>query len=216
MHALFDDRRDAGRQLGAALADHYAGRDDIIVLGLPRGGVPVAGEVARTLQAPLDVLPVRKLGLPGHKEYAMGAIAMGDVVVLDDTVLETMGIGQAAVDTAKVLEQAELLRREQLYRAGRPALKLADRVVVLVDDGLATGCTMRAAVESAQRHAPAEIVVAAPVSSEQAWESLRLGVQDIICLSIPDVFRAVGLWYRDFPQTSDDEVIELLSRGAKR
>ncbi|TEA72270.1 phosphoribosyltransferase [Allopusillimonas ginsengisoli] len=211
MDALFEDRRDAGRQLAAALSDAYAGRGDVIVLGLPRGGVPVAAEIARALHAKLDVLPVRKLGLPGHKEYAMGAIATGDVMVLDENVLQAMRVDRAAIDTAKVLEQAELRRREQLYRAGRAPLNLAGKIVIVVDDGLATGCTMRAAVAAIHSHDPAEIVVAAPVSSEEAWESLRLGVADIVCLSIPQIFRAVGLWYRSFPQTSDEEVLQILA-----
>lgn len=211
MQVLFHDRADAGRQLAAAMPEGYAGRSDVIVLGLPRGGVPVASELARQMQLVLDVMPVRKLGLPGHKEYAMGAVAPDGVIVLNDEIMSVMNVAPAALDTAKVLEQAELFRRESIYRAGRPPLLLDNKVVILVDDGLATGCTMQAAVTAVRRQNPAEVIVAVPVSSSEAWEALRMMVDDIVCLSIPELFRAVGLCYENFPQTQDQEVIQILN-----
>jgi len=211
MHALFDDRRDAGRQLGVALKDAYAGATDLIVLGLPRGGVPVAWEVAQALHAPLDILLVSKLGLPGHKEYAMGAIAEGGVLAVDESVLSAHGVSKEAVEAAQAAALTEMERREQVWRSGFPPPALEGRTVILVDDGLATGCTMRAAVAAARKRNPAEIVVAVPVSSEQAWESLRRQADDIVSLHTPALFRAVGLWYSTFTQTRDEEVSEILA-----
>jgi predicted phosphoribosyltransferase len=214
MQALFDDRRDAGRQLGETLKDAFPATSDLIVLGLPRGGVPVAYEVAQALHAPLDILLVRKLGLPGHKEYAMGAIAEGGVVVVDKQVLDAHGVQAEAVEAIQAAEQAEMARRAQMWRAGSPPAVLEGKTVILGDDGLATGSTMRAAVAAARRQHPAQLVVAVPVSSEEAWESLRRLADDIICLHTPSLFRAVGLWYAAFPQTRDEEVSEILARSS--
>ncbi|MGP1613934.1 MAG: phosphoribosyltransferase [Pollutimonas bauzanensis] len=212
MSALFKDRKDAGRRLGALLAKRYGGRQDVLVLGLPRGGVPVAYEVARALGAALDVLIVRKLGLPQHKEYAMGAIASGGVTVLDQDIVRGMGVSQEALDAVVAAEQAELLRREAAYRGDAPASPLGGRTVILVDDGLATGSTMRAAIAAARHGEPLCIVVAAPVGAPETCEAIRPQVDDLVCLAQPELFRAVGLWYQDFPQTSDREVQELLAK----
>lgn len=211
MSPIFSDREDAGRQLGAAMPAHYREREDVIVLGLPRGGVPVARHVAKALDAPLDVLIVRKLGLPGHKEYAMGAIAPGGITILDDRVVDHMGVTRQAVDMVRNAEQKELERRQQRYRAGRPPLDLAGRTVILVDDGLATGSTMQAAVAAVRRSDAAAVVVAVPVSSAEARETLRAQADDIVCLLAPQSFQAVGKWYASFPQTSDEEVSAILS-----
>jgi len=211
MSAFFKDREDAGRQLGAALPVQYQEREGVIVLGLPRGGVPVAKQVADALDAPLDVLVVRKLGLPGHKEYAMGAIAPGDITILDEHVVSGMGVSPQAIAAVRDAEQAELERREQRYRAGRPPLALAGKTVILVDDGLATGSTMQAAVAAMRQSGASAVVIAVPVSSIQACENLRTQVDDIICLLAPESFQAVGKWYASFPQTSDEEVSEILA-----
>lgn len=211
MSAVFMDREDAGRQLGAAMPVEYQDRDDVIVLGLARGGVPVARQVAMALGAPLDVLVVRKLGVPGHKEYAMGAIAPGGITILDDRVLGNMGVTRQAVDRVRHAEQAELERRQQRYRAGRPPLDLANKTVILVDDGLATGSTMQAAVAAARHSGAAGAVVAAPVSSVRACETLRAQADDMVCLFTPRLFQAVGQWYESFRQTSDEEVCEMLA-----
>jgi len=211
MSPIFNDRDDAGRQLGAAMPVHYQERDDVVVLGLPRGGVPVARQVAKALAAPLDVLIVRKLGLPGHKEYAMGAIAPGGITILDDRAVGGMGVTRQAVDMVREAEQKELERRQQRYRAGRPPLDLANKTVILVDDGLATGSTMQAAVAAARHSDAAAVVVAVPVSSAEACETLRTQADDIVCLFTPQLFQAVGKWYASFPQTSDEEVSEILA-----
>ena len=205
----FEDRRDAGRALGQLLASSWSGRSDVIVLALPRGGVPVAWEVAQALGAPLDVLVVRKLGFPGQEEYAMGAIAPGGVRVTNDGA-DDWPVDRAALDAVTAREQAELERRERLYRGERPFPALADRVVVLVDDGLATGATMRAAVRAVRRHAPARIVVAVPVGARDSLQALRAEADEVVSVREPEPFRAVGLWYRNFDQTSDEEVGRLL------
>ncbi|MCI2808532.1 phosphoribosyltransferase [Eoetvoesiella caeni] len=211
MSPFFSDREDAGRQLGAAMPVHYRGREDVIVLGLPRGGVPVAREVVKALDAPLDVLVVRKLGLPGHQEYAMGAIAPGGITILDDWVVRNMGVTPEAIDRVRDAEQAELERRQERYRRGRPPLELAGKTAILVDDGLATGSTMRAAVAAVRRLDAAAVVIAVPVSSAEACETLGRQVDEIICLFTPDLFQAVGKWYAAFPQTSDEEVSKILA-----
>lgn len=211
MSPFFSDREDAGRQLGAAMPVHYRGREDVIVLGLPRGGVPVAREVAKALDAPLDVLVVRKLGLPGHQEYARGAIAPGGITILDDWVVRNMGVTPEAIDRVRDAEQAELERRQQRYRRGRPPLELAGKTAILVDDGLATGSTMRAAVAAVRRLDAAAVVIAVPVSSAEACETLAPQVDETICLFTPDLFQAVGKWYAAFPQTSDEEVSKILA-----
>jgi putative phosphoribosyl transferase len=205
----FADRRDAGAELARRL-EHYAHRPDVVVLALPRGGVPVAYEVARALGAPLDVFLVRKLGLPGHRELAMGAIASGGVRVLNDDVVRWYRIPDAIIDEAAREEQAELERRERLYREGRPPVDLAGKVVLLIDDGLATGSTMKAAVEAVRAHGPARIVVAVPVGAPDTCGALRAIADEVVCARSPEHFNAVGQWYRDFSQTSDDEVRALL------
>ena len=206
----FDDRQQAGTRLAQALLA-WRGQPDVIVLALPRGGVPVAAEVAQALGAPLDVLVVRKLGYPGQEEFAMGAIASGGVRVMSD-IEGAWPVSQQVVEAAVRRERAELLRREQAYRGARPPPLIKDRVVVLVDDGLATGATMRAAVQSVRAGQPARIVVAVPVASREAVEFVGSQADEVVCLQTPDPFHAVGLWYRDFDQTSDEEVLRLLAR----
>jgi predicted phosphoribosyltransferase len=207
----FSDRAEAGCQLAAALRD-YAGRKDVVVLGLPRGGVPVAYEVARELEAPLDVFLVRKLGVPGHEELAMGAVASGGVCVLNEELVRRLGLSAQELEEVVAREEAELGRREAAYRGGRPRPDLHGKVAILVDDGLATGATMRAAVEALRREGPAKLVVAVPTGAEESCEDLRPLVDELVCLSTPHPFYAVGLWYDDFAPTTDDEVRELLTR----
>ncbi|HJR59676.1 MAG TPA: phosphoribosyltransferase [Vicinamibacterales bacterium] len=207
----FQDRRAAGVELAARL-DAYRG-DDVVVLALPRGGVPVAYEVAKALQAPLDIFLVRKLGVPGHRELAMGAIASGGVRVLNDDVVEWYGITPALIDAVTAEEQVELQRREQAYRGERPALRLDGRTVILVDDGLATGSTMKAAVQAVRAYSPRRILVAVPVGAPETCRALSGMADEVICARTPVPFSAVGLWYRDFGQTSDEEVSELLRQS---
>ena len=211
----FVNRRDAGVELASKLRQ-YAGRNDVVVLALPRGGVPVAFEVAEALDVPLDVFLVRKLGLPGHPELAMGAIASGDVRVINDDVVRWYDIPDRAIEAVARTEQAELERREQEYRQGRPLIDLRGRTVILVDDGLATGSTMKAAVQAARRHAPARIVVAVPVGSLTTCEELADISDETVCARIPEPFSAVGQWYYDFSQTTDEEVHQLLEDHATR
>jgi len=214
-HALYRDRADAGRQLASRLADRYGGRGDVLVLGLPRGGVPVAYEVACALQSPLDVLIVRKLGAPGHKEYAIGAIAGGGVTILDREAIDALQVSASTLEAIAAAEHEELNRREQRYREGKPLPDMKDQVVILVDDGLATGATMSAAVAAVRQQAPAAIVAAVPVGSEEACNRLRTEVDELLCLATPSMFRAVGLWYDHFGQTSDEEVRQLLAQRRK-
>jgi len=204
---VFRDRAEAGDVLAGQLG-HYAGRDDVVVLALPRGGVPVAARVASALGAPLDVFVVRKLGVPGHEELAMGAIASGGVRVVNQQVVGRLGLGEA--DLRRVAEARELARRERSYREGRAPPELAGRVVILVDDGLATGSTMRAAVAAARRLGPARVVVAVPTAPASTCQSLREEADEVVCATTPRPFRAVGYSYRSFPQTSDEEVSALL------
>jgi predicted phosphoribosyltransferase len=211
---FFRDRREAGRLLAAQLAA-YTNRPDVIVFALPRGGVPVAYEVARALNAPLDVFLVRKLGVPGYEELAMGAIATGGVRVLNDQLVGGLRIPDYVVDEVAASEQQELARRERLYRGDRPAPDVRGRTVILVDDGLATGATMLAAVKALRQQQPARIVVAVPTASPETCEQLRAEVDDIICAITPEPFHAVGLWYEDFSQTTDEEVRDLLARSAE-
>ena len=208
---LFRDRREAGRLLAAKLTG-YANRPDVIVLALPRGGVPVADEVARALGAPLDVFVVRKLGVPGSEELAMGAVATGGVRVLNDQLVNRLGIPDHLIDAVAVREGQELARRERLYRGGRPLLDVRDRTVILVDDGLATGATMHAAIAALRQLHPARIVVAVPTASPETCEEMRAEVDDVICAITPEPFQAVGRWYQDFAQTTDEEVQDLLTR----
>jgi predicted phosphoribosyltransferase len=205
----FADRRAAGTELAAHL-DQYKDRDDVVVLALPRGGVPVAHEVARALGAPLDVFLVRKLGLPAHRELAMGAIASGGVRVLNDEVVGWYRVPMAVIDAVAREEQAELERREITYREGRAPLSLRGRTVLLIDDGLATGSTMKAAVQAVRAHAPARIVVAVPVGAPDTCREFADVADEIVCARSPERFSAVGEWYRDFSQTTDAEVRELL------
>ncbi len=205
----FRDRRDAGQAL-AGLLRHHAGRPDVLVLALPRGGVPVGHEVARALGAPLDVFLVRKLGVPGHEELAMGAIASGNVRVLNPGVVAMLRIPPDVIDAIAAREETELRRRERAYRGDRPPLDARGRVVIVVDDGLATGATMRAAAASLRRHGVARIVVAVPVAAAETCEALRAEVDEVVCAAMPRPFDAVGAWYEDFSPTDDAEVREIL------
>jgi putative phosphoribosyl transferase len=217
MQKPFRDRAEAGCRLAEQLA-HYANRPDVLVLALPRGGVPVAFEVARALHAPLDVFTVRKLGVPGHEELAMGAIATGGVRLLNQDVVESLGIPAGAVDAVTAIEERELHRRERDYRGDRGPLAVTGRTVILVDDGLATGSTMRAAVAALAQQEPARIVVAVPIAAADSCEELAAHADEVVCVVTPEPFFAVGLWYEDFSPTSDEEVRELLARadGATR
>ncbi|HZT43275.1 MAG TPA: phosphoribosyltransferase [Chthonomonadaceae bacterium] len=208
---VFDDRQDAGRQLAAKLMPY---RDqDPIVLALPRGGVVVGFEIAEALRAPLDVLVARKLGAPGQPELGIGAIATGGVIVLDALAVRYLGISQPELDRMTAAETREMERRLQLYRGDRPAPAVEDKTAILVDDGLATGVTARAALRSLRQLHPRRIVLAVPVCAPQTAEAIRPEVEDLVCLLQPEQFRAVGLWYRDFDQVPDSEVIALLQRA---
>jgi predicted phosphoribosyltransferase len=210
----YRDRVEAGRALGRALAPRYGGRGDVLVLALPRGGVPVAHEVARALGAPLDVFLVRKLGVPGHPELAMGAIASGGTRVLNEEVIATLGIPAAWIEAVAREERQELERRAVAFRGRRPLPLVAGRTVILVDDGLATGSTMRAAIRALRRQRPAAIVVAVPIGVASTCESIASEVEDVVCASTPDPFVAVGQGYEDFTQTTDEEVRDILARSA--
>lgn len=209
---LFRNRREAGRRLAAELRE-YAGRPDAIVLALPRGGVPVGYEIAEALHVPLDVFVVRKLGLPWQEELAMGALASGNVRVLDEDLIRVARVTPEDVARVTAVEQAELERRERRYRGDRPFPHLQGRTIILVDDGLATGSTMRAAVAALRKEQPARIVVAVPVSATETCDAFRDIADEIICAETPEPFQAVGLWYEDFSQTTDDEVHELLEHS---
>ncbi len=209
---LFLDRSDAGRKLASALS-RYAGDPNVQVLGLPRGGVPVAFEVAQALRAPLDVFIVRKLGVPSQPELAMGAVASGGVRVLNQEVIAQLGIPPSVVDHVAAVEQIEIERRERSYRESRPTPDLAGKIVILVDDGLATGSTMRAAAGAVRLLRPASTVIAVPVAAATTLEVLSGEADHIFCLATPNQFFAVGQWYKNFAQTSDDEVRELLARA---
>ena len=214
MDYRFSDRRQAGRVLAEHLM-HYSGRDDVIVLALPRGGVPVGFEVAQRLDAALDVFLVRKLGVPGHEELAMGAIASGGVLVLNESVVRGLGIPQKLIDQAARQEQAELERRERAYRGDRPIPQIAGRIAILIDDGLATGASMRAAAAALRKLNPARVVVAVPAAAPETCDEFRSEVDEIVCAITPDPFYAVGAWYEDFSQTTDEEVRELLQRARR-
>ena len=209
----FLDRREAGRTLAAKLRQ-YGGRTDVVVLALPRGGVPVAHEVANALRAPLDVFLVRKLGTPGRRELAMGAIASGGIRVLNDDVVRWLGITPEQIEAAARAEQAELERREALYKEGRSSPTLRERIVILVDDGLATGSTMRAAVQAVRQQHPARIIVAVPVGAPDTCGELRSLADEVVCARTPEPFSAVGQWYLNFDQTTDDEVRALLRESS--
>ncbi len=215
MEGAFANREEAGRLLAEKL-EKYAGRTDVVVLGLPRGGVPVAYEVAQRLGVSLDVFVVRKLGVPGFEELAVGAIASGGVRVLNEDIMRSLPNADQLIESVTEKETVELERREQTYRDGRPAPELRDRVVILVDDGLATGATMRAAVAALRQQGVAKIVVAAPVGAPDTCRELEQEADETICATAPEFFQAVGQYYEDFSQTSDEEVRELLARAARR
>lgn len=212
MTALFSNRRDAGRQLAERLS-HLVGRPNLIVLGLPRGGVPVAAEVAQALGAPMDVFVVRKLGVPGHEELAMGAVASGGVRVINSETVEALGIPRHMVDQVTVVEQRELARREHAYRQDRPFPDLREATVVLVDDGAATGSTMLAALRALREYRPASLIAAAPVMSGSAQAALSRVADACVSVATPEPFYGVGQWYGDFSQTSDAEVLEVLEQA---
>src|SRR5881275_1211422 len=214
MERVFPNRNEAGRELAEKLVS-YAGRDDVIVLGLPRGGVPVAFEVAQRLGAPLDVFIVRKLGVPGFEELAAGAIASGGVRVLNEDVMRAIPHADEAIEAVTARETAELERREHEYRDGRPAPELRDRIVILIDDGLATGATMRAAVKALRQSAAAKIVVAVPVGPPDTCHEIEEQADETVCLSMPEFFQAVGQYYEDFSQTTDEDVRQLLTSAAR-
>jgi putative phosphoribosyl transferase len=209
----FRNRSEAGRLLAGAL-ERYKGRPDVLVLALPRGGVPVAYEVATALNAPLDVFIVRKLGVPGHEELAMGAIASGGIRTLNRSVIQQLNIPQQAIDAMAARETEELRRRERLYRGDKPSPAISGRTVILVDDGLATGSTMKAAIAALRRQNPAKIVVAVPTAPADTCEELQREADEVICAVTPEPFYAVGLWYENFEQTTDAEVTELIRRAA--
>ena len=211
---IYRDRSEAGKELATKLST-YKDRNDVLVLALPRGGVPVAFEVAQALNAPLDVFLVRKLGVPGHEELAMGAIATGGVRVLNDDVVDYLKIPDAVIDSVAAEESKELKRRELAYRGNRPEPDVKGKTVILIDDGLATGSTIRAAAQALRQQDPARIVVAVPVSAPETCDEYRIGVDEIICAATPDPFWGVGLWYDDFSQTTDEEVHDLLERARK-
>jgi len=213
MDRIFRDRRDAGQVVAGHLAG-YVGRRDVVVLGLPRGGVPVAFEVAMALHAPLDVLVVRKLGVPGHEELAMGAIATGDVQVVNEDVVRHLGVTAAVLASVAASEQQELIRRERAFRGDRPPARVEGRTVILVDDGLATGSTMRAAVAALRHRRPARIVVAVPTAAPETCKEFVAEVDEVVCAMTPTPFYGVGQWYEEFTQTADEEVRELLERAA--
>lgn len=211
----FQSRRQAGRMLAEQLLQ-YQTSPNLLVLGLPRGGIPVAYEVAKTLHAPLDALLVRKLGVPGNEELAMGAIAMGDVVYLNQDIINRFDIRKATIQSVIKHEQETLTRRNQLYRHGQPAPNTHHKTIILVDDGLATGATMHAAIDTLRQQSPAKIIVAVPVAPHSTYVEMQHMVDAIICLETPDIFYGVGAWYEDFSQTSDDEVCELLTKASQR
>lgn len=214
MQKRFSNRIDAGKQLAVGLKQ-YADRDDVLVLALPRGGVPVAYEVARALNAPLDLLLVRKLGVPGHEEFAMGAIASEDTVFINESTVKSLHIDKQTVDNVIQKEQRELQKREALFRDARPKVEVKGRTVIIVDDGLATGATMKAAIQALRQRQPAAIVLAVPTAPRDVIHDFEDEVEDVICLMTPEPFGGVGRWYMDFPQTSNETVLEYLHSQLK-
>jgi predicted phosphoribosyltransferase len=208
----FHNRTEAGRMLAQKLTQ-YLNQKDLIVLALPRGGVPVAFAVAQALNAPLDVCIVRKLGVPGQKELAMGAIASGGVAVLNFDVINTLGINKEIIEVVALEELQELQRRDRNYRGDAPPINIKNRTVILIDDGIATGSTMRVAIALIKKQEPKKLIVAVPVAPLSTYEDLQLEVDEIVCLQIPEIMSAIGLWYEDFSQTTDEEVRELLTLG---
>lgn len=213
--ARFSDRRDAGKILAQELTA-YAGRSDVIVLALPRGGVPVAYEVALALNVPLDIFIVRKLGLPGHEELAIGAIASGGVRVLNEDIIHALNIPEAMINRVAQQELQELGRREQLYRGDRPMLDVQDKTVILIDDGLATGASMRAAVSGVRTRHPARIVIAVPTAAPETCNAFEFEVDEIVCAMTPEPFFGVGKWYENFSQITDEEVHTLLEEASRQ
>lgn len=211
----FKDRTDAGQQLARKLMA-YANRSDVLVLGLPRGGVPVAFEVAKALNAPLDVLLVRKLGVPGNKELAMGAIASGGIKIINERLVTSLNLNEEAIARVVALEEKELLRRERTYRGNRTPLDVSNRTVILVDDGLATGATMQAAVTAIEQQHPQQVIAAVSVAAPQTCEQFSVAVDHFVCVETPNPFIAVGMWYKKFPPTTDAEIIELLERARNK
>lgn len=209
---LFKDRIDAGEQLAEELTE-YKHKKDVIVLGLPRGGIPVAYKVAEELDAPLDVFIVRKLGVPGHKELAMGAIASGDIRVLNERIVNSLGISNKSIASVAAQEERELERRQNEYRGDRPMPELSDKIILLIDDGIATGATMRAAIEAINSKNPKKLVVAVPTAAHDTCESLKEKVDKLICLKTPQPFFGVGRWYQHFGQTTDEEVKKFLDKS---
>ena len=209
---MFLDRADGGQKLAKQLSQ-YANRDDVVVLGIPRGGVPVAFEVARALRAPLDILLVRKLGTPGQQELAMGAIASGGVRILNQEVIRELGISEAQLETATAAQQAELERREQLFRGTRPGISVQGKIAILIDDGIATGSSMFAAIDALRALQPAKIVVATPVAPANMQNRMKGRADEFFCAQTPEWFFAIGEFYQNFPQTEDSEVRDLLSRA---
>lgn len=212
---LFKNRTAAGQLLAGQLSN-YANRSDMLVLALPRGGVPIAFEVAKALNATLDVFLVRKLGVPGQKELAMGAIASGGVRVLNDDIVKGHHLSEVAIEKVAAKEQRELERRERLYRDDRPAPEIGDHIVILVDDGLATGATMRAAVRTLRQQHPAQLIVAVPIAAPETCREFESEADKVVCAETPSRFFGVGLWYEDFSQTTDEEVCDLLKQAANR
>ena len=210
MNLLLPNRTEAGRLLASQL-EAYANRADVLVLGLPRGGVPVAFEVAKVLQAPLDICLVRKLGVPKRKELAMGAIASGNVMVINDEVVDWLQISPETIEQVVATEQQELERRDRAYREGRPVPVVSNRTVILVDDGIATGSTLMAAIETLKQQQSKSIIVAVPVAPLSVYEKLKTVVDEVVCLITPESFRSISLWYEDFSQTTDEDVRYLLS-----
>ncbi|MFN6482447.1 MULTISPECIES: phosphoribosyltransferase [unclassified Nostoc] len=211
---LFKDRRFAGQVLARELAA-YANRPDVLVLGLPRGGVPVAFEIAKALNAPLDILVVRKLGVPDQEELAMGAIASGGVRIINEYIISLVKVSDEVIARVAAQEERELERRERLYRGNHPLRDLQGRTVILVDDGLATGATMWAAVVAVRKQQPSQIAIAVPVAAPETCQELETQVDKIVCVSTPSPFHSVGLWYESFPQTTDEEVCDLLAKATK-
>lgn len=212
--SFFNNRTDAGKRLAKRLSE-YANREDVLILALPRGGVPVAFEVAKELNVKMDVFIVRKLGVPGNEELAMGAIASGNIRVLNEDVVRSFGIPQKVIDEATAKERKELERRERMYRGNRTTPKISGSTVILIDDGLATGATMRAAVAAVKTQNPAKVIIAVPVAAPDTCSFFGNEVDEVICVATPEPFYGVGAWYEDFSQTTDKEVCELLDRATK-
>jgi len=212
---IFRNRQDAGQRLALRL-NKYANRQDVIVLGVPRGGIPIASEVATALGLPLDIFVLRKLGVPGHEEFAFGAIGSGGVRVLDKQVVESLGLSDFVIDRVTRTERAELARREETYRGGRSRLDVQGKTVILVDDGIATGSSLMAGVRSLRQMHPAGIVIAAPVAPASTINRLRAEVDDVVCVAVPEQFYGVGQFYEDFSQVSDEKVVQLLKTSSQR